>query len=115
MDIGDAFKHFIDSYEFKDIARIKDSKGGKYRLYKSRFLRADLDIAAMIWVLMDNGYTVDVMPPEVVSPNKNLDKKSTRKRSYDPPIKPNVITEDIPQWLINKRNKIKEISKILDK
>ena len=58
MSITEAFKELINSEAFKEIAKQRDSLGGKYRLYISRFNRRELKVGAMVEVLLDNGYEV---------------------------------------------------------
>jgi hypothetical protein len=60
-NIWDAFREFIKTDEFKDIAKQKNSKGGRYRLTKTRFLRDENNsFSAIIWMLIEHGYTVNV-------------------------------------------------------
>jgi len=59
MTLNEAFNEFINSPEFKEIAKEKDSKGGKYRLYLSYHKKGKLKEGAIVSLLMDNGYEIN--------------------------------------------------------
>jgi len=69
MTIEKAFKELIASSEFKDIAKIKDSQGGKYRSYLSLYNKGSLKVGAMVSILILHGYTVSA-DKTVVKPKK---------------------------------------------
>lgn len=58
MTLEQAFEDLIKSTEFKEIAKARDSKGGKYRSYLSRFNAGQLKAGALVEILMVNGYEV---------------------------------------------------------
>lgn len=58
MTIDQAFQQLIETAEFKEIARVKDSKGGKYRSYLSLFKRGQLKVGAIVALLIDHGYEI---------------------------------------------------------
>lgn len=61
MTIAEAFAEFINSKEFKDIAKKRDDKtGSKYRIYKGRFAKGTLKVGAMVELLLENDYKVTV-------------------------------------------------------
>lgn len=82
MTIIEAFKEFIDSEDFKNTAKINDSLGAKYRIYKSRYTKIDpkkpdakvkgaLRVGAMVELLIANGYEITA--------NKAVKKKAVKK------------------------------------
>ena len=58
MTIIKAFDEFTKSVDFKNIARVNDSLGSKYRIYLSRFKSDTLKAGAMVELLIANGYAV---------------------------------------------------------
>lgn len=58
MTIIKAFDEFIMSVDFKNIARINDSLGSKYRVYLGRFKKGILKTGAMVEILLENGYEI---------------------------------------------------------
>lgn len=58
MTLDQAFTQFIKSQDFKDIARQKDTLGGKYRVYLLRFNKGELKSGAIVDVLLANGYEI---------------------------------------------------------
>jgi hypothetical protein len=58
MTIEEAFEELIASSEFKGVAKLKDSQGGKYRSYLSLHKKGSLKIGAMVPILVANGYTI---------------------------------------------------------
>jgi hypothetical protein len=58
MTINEAFTQLTESASFKEIAKAKDSKGGKYRIYLSRFRAGQLKTGAMVELLIANGYEI---------------------------------------------------------
>lgn len=60
MSISEAFEQLISTQSFKDIAKIKNPKGGHYRLLKSRHNRGLLKYGAMVDILLEFEYKVIV-------------------------------------------------------
>ncbi len=58
MTLTEAFQDLITSATFKEVSKRKDSQGGKYRKYLSRFNRGELKSGAIVEILLANGYTV---------------------------------------------------------
>jgi Cu/Ag efflux pump CusA len=58
MTLTEAFKHFLQSDAFKSVAKAKDSQGGKYRMYESRFNKDELGEKIIIKLLTENGYKI---------------------------------------------------------
>ena len=59
MTLNEAFQHFINSDNFKEIAKQKNSKGGKYRVYLTRFNSGELKAGAIVDLLIANGYEIN--------------------------------------------------------
>lgn len=58
MTIEKAFEQFAQSEQFKTVARVKDSLGGKYRMNLSRYNAGKLKAGAIIEILIANSYTI---------------------------------------------------------
>ena len=58
MTIQEAFMHFTETDRFKEMARKKDSYGGKLRVYLKRFKEGDLKSGAIVELLLANGYEI---------------------------------------------------------
>lgn len=58
MTLTQAFEHFVNSDQYKTIAKENNSLGGKYRLYLSRFRKGELKAGAITEILLANGYEV---------------------------------------------------------
>ena len=58
MTLEEAFIDFISADGFKDVAKLKNSEGGKYRVYLARFKSGELKTAAMVELLEANGYEI---------------------------------------------------------
>lgn len=58
MTITEAFTELVNSEDFKEIAKVKDSKGGKYRSYLSTYKKGELKVGAMVALLIDHGYEI---------------------------------------------------------
>ena len=58
MTLTEAFIDFTGTPEFKEIAKRKDSQGGKYRIYLKRFREGKLKAGAIVELLIRNGYEV---------------------------------------------------------
>jgi hypothetical protein len=58
MTLIEAFKEFSQSETFKKTAIKRDSIGGKYRSYLSRFKKGELKAGAITEILLANGYEV---------------------------------------------------------
>ena len=60
MTIQQAFEQIMASARFKDIAKVKDSKGSHYRMLRSRYNKDTLKTIAMVEILIEFGYTITV-------------------------------------------------------
>ena len=60
MTIEEAFEMVISSASFKDTAKVKDKKGGHYRLLRSRYNRGKLKYGAMVDILIEFDYKVSI-------------------------------------------------------
>lgn len=81
MTLNQAFEELIKSENYKAIAIKRDTTGGKYRLYASRYKRGELKAGAITEILLANGYEVSA----------NKAKKLTLSNSDKPkpnPVKP---------------------------
>jgi hypothetical protein len=58
MTLTEAFTQFIQSEDFKTIAKKQDSEGKKYRIYAGRFKRGELKAGAITELLLANGYEI---------------------------------------------------------
>lgn len=58
MTVDQAFKEFLESDEYREVAKQNTAIGGKYRLYLSRYNRGLLKIGAIAEILMANGYEI---------------------------------------------------------
>ncbi len=58
MTLPEAFIDFTNSSVFKEIAKQRNSLGGKYRGYLSRFNSGALKSGAIVELLLANGYTI---------------------------------------------------------
>ena len=58
MTLQEAFSELIETPGYKDVAKQKNSLGGKYRLYLSRFKKGKLKSGAMVEILLVHGYEV---------------------------------------------------------
>ena len=58
MTLNEAFIDFTGTPEFKEVAKKKDSLGGKYRIYLKRFREGQLKAGAIVELLIANGYEV---------------------------------------------------------
>lgn len=58
MTLEEAFLDFTSSEQFKEVAKQKDSLGGKYRKYLSRFNKGELKSGAIVELLEANGYEI---------------------------------------------------------
>jgi hypothetical protein len=59
MTLPEAFQEFSEFEAFKKIAIKRDSIGGKYRSYLSRFKKGELKAGAITEILLANGYEVN--------------------------------------------------------
>ena len=59
------FTQFIESDEFKIIAKWQDKAGGKARQYKRRFKKGTLTNAAMLAFLLESGLIEDIKIKEL--------------------------------------------------
>lgn len=60
MTIQEAFEQLMNGLEYSTIAKKKDSEGSKYRVMRSRFRNGKLKALAMVEMLLDYGYVVNV-------------------------------------------------------
>lgn len=60
MTLDEAFIELSNSPGYKEIAKMKDSKGGKYRIWLTRFKAGNLKTGAIVEILISNGYEVIV-------------------------------------------------------
>ena len=58
MTLNEAFTQFTESSDFKDIAKIDNAQGAKYRIYLSRFRAGNLKTGAIVELLIANGYEI---------------------------------------------------------
>lgn len=58
MTLEEAFVDFVNSNSYKEIVKQRDSLGGKYRAYLSRFKKGELKSGAIVEILLANGYEV---------------------------------------------------------
>ncbi|MGN6296302.1 MAG: hypothetical protein ACTHM7_05935 [Ginsengibacter sp.] len=58
MTLHEAFEQLTVSSDFKTIAKEKNARGGKYRLYLSRFKAGELKNGAITELLLAHGYEV---------------------------------------------------------
>lgn len=54
----EGFIHFLNSARFIELANKPGSEGGRYRGYKTRFLRGELKLKVITTILEQNGYDV---------------------------------------------------------
>ena len=59
MTIHEAFADLIQSKDFKEITKMQNSEGGKYRVYLARFNSGELKAGAIVDLLIANGYEVN--------------------------------------------------------
>ncbi|MGN6267483.1 MAG: hypothetical protein ACTHM5_17530 [Ginsengibacter sp.] len=58
MTLEEAFKDFIQSDNYREVAKAGSSLGSKYRMYLSRFNAGKLKSGAIVELLIANGYEV---------------------------------------------------------
>lgn len=58
MTLQEAFSELIETPGYKDVAKQKNSLGGKYRLYLSRFKKGELKAGAIVEILLAHGYVI---------------------------------------------------------
>lgn len=58
MTLQEAFEQLTISNEFKEIAKAKNARGGKYRMYLSRWRAGELKNGAITELLLAHGYQV---------------------------------------------------------
>lgn len=58
MTLEQAFKEFLTSEEYKEVAKQNTALGGKYRVYFTRYNRGELKSGAIVEILLANGYEV---------------------------------------------------------
>jgi len=58
MTLTEAFKEFLESTAFKEVAKQKNTLGNKYRVYLMRFRNGELKAGAITELLLANGYEV---------------------------------------------------------
>ena len=72
MTLHEAFLDLVSSQEFKDAAKNKDTIGGRYRQYLSRFNKGELKSGAIVELLLSHGY--------IVTAKKVVKKQSSEKK-----------------------------------
>ena len=58
MTLEQAFKEFLTSEEYIEVAKQNTALGGKYRVYLTRYNRSELKSGAIVEILLANGYEV---------------------------------------------------------
>ncbi len=58
MTLNEAFIQFTESDTFRDIAKLDNSQGAKYRIYLARFKANKLRYGAIAELLIQNGYEI---------------------------------------------------------
>jgi len=58
MTLEEAFIDLTNSDQFREQAKLKNTLGGKYRQYLSRFKKGKLKSGAIVELLLANGYTI---------------------------------------------------------
>ena len=58
MTLNEAFIQFSESDAFKEIAKLDNSQGAKYRIYLARFKADKLRSGAIVELLIKNGYEI---------------------------------------------------------
>ena len=64
MELKEAIQELIMSEEFKTIARQKDARGAKYRMFIMRFNKGELKNGAAIDFLIEHGYRIEIKRPK---------------------------------------------------
>lgn len=60
MTLEEATEELINSTEFKEIAKMKTSEGGKYRMMRMRYRKKEINALAMVGLLEKHGYEIVV-------------------------------------------------------
>lgn len=60
MTVEQAFEEWLNSPDFANKSKQKTSEGSKCRVMKLRYNRDELDYLAMIRVLIEQGYKIEV-------------------------------------------------------
>ncbi len=60
MTLQEAMSELLNSSSFADIAKQKNNKGSKYRVMRSRFNKGELDALAMVNLLIEHDYIIQV-------------------------------------------------------
>jgi len=58
MTLQEAFIQFTESENYKEVAKLNNAKGAKYRIYLSRFQADKLRSGAIVELLIANGYEI---------------------------------------------------------
>jgi len=58
MTLDEAFDQFMNSEEFKSIAKQRNAIGSKYRVYLTRYNRNELKAGVKVELLLANGYEI---------------------------------------------------------
>lgn len=64
MTLYQAIEHLINSEDFKNKAKQKNSTGSKYRMFLSRYKNGDLKNGAAVDFLIGHGYKIEVKNPK---------------------------------------------------
>ena len=64
MELKEAIEHLIKSDAFRNIAKEKNAKGGKYRMFLTRYNKGELKSGAAFDFLIEHGYKIDIKKPK---------------------------------------------------
>lgn len=64
MELNEAIEHLINSNEFKQIAKQKNSLGGKYRMFLTRHKNNELKNGAAFDFLIKHCYKIEIQKPK---------------------------------------------------
>jgi hypothetical protein len=64
MELNEAIEHLINSDAFKLIAKSKDARGGKYRMFLTRHKKGEIKNGVAMDFLIEHGYRIDIRKPK---------------------------------------------------
>lgn len=64
MELKEAIEHLINSDTFKNKAKQKNAEGGRYRMFLTRYNKAEIKYGVAIDFLLENGYRIDIKKPK---------------------------------------------------
>lgn len=64
MELKEAIEQLINSSEFKNVSRQKNSVGGKYRMFLTRHNKGELKNGAAFDLLIQHGYKIEIKKPK---------------------------------------------------